>query len=146
MAGRRAKPRTRRKATRESSEYVDWVQHVRNASKKSTVVVHHKRDADVLKAMGVQHVYFVQEPYFRFLDALANLRRECILLFDATHAGNVICERVKSDLQNHGVKINTRFRKILFTSANRELGGFLKFLHEQVTTTPRKHEALPRRL
>ncbi len=145
MGGRRAKPRTRRKGTESTDVYADWVQHVCNASKKSAVVVQHKRDAVVLKAMGVKNVYYVQEPYFKFLDALTNLKRECILLFDATHAGNVVCERIKSDLQHHGIKVNTRFRKILFTSANKELGGFLKFLHEQVVSTPRKH-ALPRRL
>jgi hypothetical protein len=71
------------------------------------------------------------------------MKRECILLFDATHAGNVACERVKSDLQNMGVRVNTRFRKLLFVSANKEVGGLLKFLHAQVMGTERKDAVGP---
>ncbi len=143
MPARRGQPRRRRKATANTSEYLSWVEHVRNASKKCTVIVGHKKDADVLKSLGVQHVYYVLEPYFRFLDDVVNLKRECVLLFDATHKGNVVCEQVKSDLQQHGIKTNTRFRKMLFTSANKELGGFLKFIHAQVAVSTRTHEAMP---
>ena len=146
MAARRAQPRLRRKKTESVSIYIDWLAHVRNASKKCAVIVGHKRDADVLASLGVQHVYYVMEPYFRFLTGVSELKRECILLFDATHAGNVMCERVKSDLQQLGTKVNTRFRKLLFMSASKELGGLLSFIHKQVAISPRVHEALPRRL
>jgi len=146
MTGRRAQPRRKRKATANVDIYIDWLAHVRNASKKSTVIVGHKRDADVLKSLGVQHVYYVQEPYFKFLDAISKMKRECILLFDGTHPGNVISERVESDLQQHGLKTNTRFRKILFTSSNKEVGGFIKFIHKQVAISSRTHAALPGRL
>lgn len=143
MSSRRGKPRVRRKGSRNTGTYLQWIDHIVNASKTCTVVVAHKSDADVLKRLGVQHVYYVQEPYFKFLDAIAGMKRDCILLFDATHAGNVACERVKSDLQKMGVAVNTRFRKLLFVSANKELGGFLKFLHAQVMGTERKDAVGP---
>lgn len=146
MAARRAQPRLRRKKTESVSIYIDWLAHVRNASKRCAVIVGHKRDADVLASLGVQHVYYVQEPYFHFLDGIAKLKRECILLFDATHAGNVVCERVKSDLQQLGTTVNTRFRKLLFLSASKELGGLLSFIHKHVAVSARVHAALPRRL
>ncbi|MEM2915933.1 MAG: hypothetical protein QXT19_01040 [Candidatus Woesearchaeota archaeon] len=143
MAGRRGKPRVRRKATAESSEYLEWLDHLTDASKTRTVVVGHKADADVLTKLGVENVYYLQEPYFRFIDLLVSLNRECILLFDANHAGNVACERVGSDLLQHGIKINTRFRKMLFLSANKDLCGLLKFLHKQVMASERRHVAGP---
>jgi 5S rRNA maturation endonuclease (ribonuclease M5) len=126
--------------------YVEWLQHVRNASKKATVIVAHKRDATVLQSLGVQHVYYLQEPYFQFLDAIVKLKRECILLFDGTRAGNSRSQRVGSDLLQHGIKINTRFRKLLFVSASKEIGGLLSFLHKHVAMSHRVHEAMPRRV
>lgn len=146
MPARRSQPRLRRRKSESVGVYVDWLNNVRNASKSRTVVVQHKRDAEVLKGLGVQHVFYVQEPYFRFIDAIVRLKRECILLFDGTHKGNSVCERVRSDLLQHGIAVNTRFRKILFTSPNKELGGLLSFLHKQVAVSLRVHEALPRRL
>ncbi len=146
MAGRRGSPRSRRKGSADVDVYADWISHIRRASKNCAVVVSHKAEADILGQFKVQHVYYVQEPYFKFIDALVKLNKECILLFDATHKGNVECERVASDLLQHGIKVNTRFRKMLFTSANKELGGLLTFIHKHIAITPRTHEALPERL
>ncbi len=146
MAGRRGKPRSRRKGSADVDVYSDWISHIRRASGDSAVVVGHKKEADILKGFNIKHVYCLQEPYFRFIDSLVQLRKECILLFDATHAGNVVCERVASDLLQHGIKVNTRFRKMLFTSASKELGGLLAFIHKHIAISPRTHEALPERL
>lgn len=143
MAGRRGNPRRRRKGTKDIDAYVEWLKHIRSASRNCAVVVSHKAEADILRQFNVKHVYYVSEPYFKFIDTLVKLNKECILLFDATHRGNVECERVASDLLQHGIKINTRFRKMLFTSANKELGGLLTFIHKHVAITPRTHEALP---
>ncbi|MEM4240263.1 MAG: hypothetical protein QXK08_03665 [Candidatus Woesearchaeota archaeon] len=146
MAGRRGKPRSRRKGSADVDIYAGWISHIRSASKNSAVVVGHKKEADILAGFGVKHVYYLKEPYFRFIETLMKLNKECILLFDATHSGNVDCERVASDLLQHGIKVNTRFRKMLFTSACKELGGLLAFIHKHIAITPRTHEALPERL
>ncbi len=143
MGGRRGKPRVRRKATAEAGDYLEWLEHLVNASKTRIVVVGHKADADVLANLGVRNVHYLQEPYFRFIDGIIGLGRECVLLFDANHAGNVVCERVASDLLQHGIKINTRFRKMLFVSANKELCGLLKFLHKHVMASKRRHDSGP---
>ncbi|MEM4254341.1 MAG: hypothetical protein QXR48_03080 [Candidatus Woesearchaeota archaeon] len=143
MAGRRGNPKAKRKGSTDVDVYVNWLSHIRRASKDCAVVVSHKAEADILRQFNVKHVYYVQEPYFKFIDTLVKLNKECILLFDATHRGNVECEHIKSDLLQHGIIVNTRFRKILFTSANKELGGLLTFIHKHVAITPRTHEALP---
>ncbi len=146
MAGRRGTPRRRRKASRSESVFVDWIEHVRNASQKCSVVVSNKRAADMLRRFNVKHVYYIKEPYFKFIDSIVKVRKECIILIDADRKGNTLAAKVQNDLQNQGIKINHGFRKILFTSACKNLAGFMAFLHKQVAISPRQHEALPKGL
>ncbi len=117
----------------------NWIEVLRKASVERTVLVQHKRDADVLKSLHVQHVYYEQEPDFKVIEAIVDLGKECLLLYDATRAGNTACARMRSKLEHRGVKVSTRMRKILFTSSCKELGGFLKYIHEQIMPTERKH-------
>ena len=121
--------------------YADWLKHVKNASRTRIVLVEHKKDKDVLESLGVKNVeYFKSSPEYALIEKIAESQKECILLFDADRPSNKQCERIKSELEQHGVKVSTRFRKILFTGKAKEIGGFLKFLHERVADTPRKHE------
>ncbi len=118
---------------------LNWLTVLRNASKERVVVVQHKRDAAVLQSLGVMNVCYEQEPEFRTIESLVNSGRECLLVYDATHAGNTACARMRSKLEHRGVKVSTRMRKILFTAGCKELGGFLKYVHEMILPTERKH-------
>ena len=134
-----------RKSTPSNAPSLDkinnWIKVLRRASVTRTLLVQHKRDADVLRSLHVQNIYYEQEPEFKVIEALVDLGKECILLYDANRAGNTACARMRSKLEHRGVKINTRMRKILFTTNIKELGGFLRYLHESILSTPRKHEA-----
>lgn len=140
MGGRRSNPRAQRKGECGVDLAEEWLNKVRNASKTHTVLVNHKKAADILKGLGVQNVYYYVEPEFQLLQAIADVGRPCIVLWDATRPGNTKCERVKQKLQNLGVKVNTRFRKFLFTTPFKELHGFLAFVHKHVFDSQRKHE------
>ena len=118
---------------------LNWIDVLKNASRERNVMVQHKRDGDVLKSLGVRNVYFEQEPEFKTIEQLENDGKECLLVYDATHAGNTACARMRSKLEHRGVKVSTRMRKILFTSACKELGGFLKYIHAKILPTERKH-------
>jgi 5S rRNA maturation endonuclease (ribonuclease M5) len=115
---------------------------VRNASAKSTVLVQHKKDAEILRSLGVKHVYYYQEPEHQLLQAIADIRRPCIVLWDATRPGNAKCQRITDTLQKLGVEVNTRFRKFLFTTPFKALSGLLSFIHAHVYDSPRKHEGV----
>ena len=142
MAGRRdAHPQTQ--AEEPMDLYPNWLDNLRRASEFATVFVQHKHDADVLKSLDIKNVYYYQEPEFKIIEAIVEMGKECILLFDVNRPSNELCERMKSELEQRGVKVNPRFRKVLFTAQFKELGGLLKFLHTHVADSPRKHEGAP---
>lgn len=123
-------------------KYQEWLNHLANASEERVVLVEHKKEAEVLKALGVRNVIYYQKPEQDLIDAIADMKKECILLLDADRPSNKECERLKTLLNQNGVKTNTRFRKVLLTSQFKELSGLLKYLHTHVADTPRKHEGV----
>ncbi len=122
--------------------YVEWLDHVKNASKERVVFVMHKKDADVLASFGIKNLFYYTEPEFKLLEQIKDEDKECILLFDASRPANKLCEHLKSELEQMGVKCNTRFRKILFTSQFKELSGLNKFLRIHVDPSARKYKEL----
>jgi hypothetical protein len=44
--------------------------------------------------------------------------------------------------EQHGVKVNTRFRKILFTGKLKTLSGFLKFIHRSIGLSEKKSQGM----
>jgi len=112
--------------------YRDWIDHLKNASQDRIVLVHHKHDKDVLEGLGVKNIMYYKEPETQLIEDIVAQGKECILLFDAHRPTNTLCEHLRSELEKQGVKVSTRFRKVLFTGKMKELGGLLKFLNEQV--------------
>jgi len=125
----------------EEDKLLNWIEVLRRSSVARSVMVQHKRDADVLKSLHVQHVFYEQEPDFKVIDGLSSAGRECLLIYDATRPGNAACARMRAKLERQGVKVSTRMRKILFTAGCKELGGFLKYVY-QVLGTERKHAGM----
>ena len=119
-----------------------WAQHVARASKKCMVVAQHKRDRDVLKALGCKNVVYTQEPESDFIQSLVDKEKECILLFNGDRPSNSKCEKLRAKLQQQGVKVNTRFRKIIFTQSEKTFSGLLKHLHK-IAGGERVHSGLP---
>lgn len=139
MAGRRSNPRAQRKGECDIDLCEDWIKHVRNASKNSSVLVNTKKAADILKSYGVQRVFYYQKPEYQLLETIAEMKKPCILLWDATRPGNTQCERIRSKLQNLGVRVNTRFRKFLFVTPFKTLNGLLAYIHKHVYRSQRTH-------
>ncbi|MBI4451512.1 hypothetical protein HY642_06055 [Candidatus Woesearchaeota archaeon] len=123
--------------------YVSWLRNLRSAARTRIVLVQHKKEADVLKGFGVRRVVWYSEPEWKFVYALQKAQRECIVLFDVDRKSNEVCERLQSTLRQAGVRLNTRFRKVLFTSKSKELSGLLKYLHKTVFDSERKHAGAP---
>lgn len=121
---------------------VHWMDHVRKASKKCMVVTQHKKDRDVMKSLGCKNVVYWKEPEVDFIQSLVDTEKECILLFDGDRPSNSKCEKLRAKLQQNGVKVNTRFRKIIFTESAKTFSGLLKHVH-QVAGSERVHLGLP---
>ena len=121
---------------------VHWMDHVRKASKKCMVVAQHKKDRDFLKSLGCKNVVYYKEPEVDFIQSLVDTEKECILLFNGDRPSNKKCQRIRSELEQQGVKVNTRFRKIIFTEKTKSFSGLLKYVHQRAGTE-RIHAGLP---
>lgn len=136
---RRANPKAQRRGECDLDLCAQWVDHVANASENSVVLVNTKKAADILKSYGVKRLIYYQEPEFELIQTIIEFNKPCVLLFDATRPGNKRCEKIRSQLQKNGVRVNTRFRKFLFTTPFKTLNGLLAYIHKHVYDTPRKH-------
>ncbi len=118
------------------------MQHVKQASKKCMVVVQNKRARDVLKSFGCKNVVYPQKPESDFIQRLVDSEKICILLFDGDRQSNSKCQKLRGRLEQQGVKVNTRFRKIIFTEKTKTFSGLLKYVH-QMAGSERVHRGLP---
>lgn len=117
---------------------MDWLSHLRKASADRIVLVQNKADADKLSELGVRNLVFYAEPEFKLIERIAESGKECILLFDTDRPSNERAERLRSLLQEHGVKVNTRFRKVLFSTELKDVAGITAYLKKHVCTSERQ--------
>ena len=112
----------------EVDKLVHWMDHIRKASKKFTIVCQNKKTRDVLRSLKCKNVVYPLEPVEDFVDMIASYDRAAILLYDGDRNSNAKYMKIKSLLQQHGVKINSGFRKIIFAQKSRSFSGLLKDL------------------
>ena len=121
---------------------IHWMQHIKNASKKHLIVCQHKKDRDVLKSLKCKNVVYPMDPVEDFVDAIIYTEKPVILLYDGDRNSNTKYAKIKSLLQQRGVKINSGFRKIIFLQKGRTFSGLLKDLH-RMAGSERVHAGLP---
>jgi hypothetical protein len=68
------------------------------------------------------------EPVEDFVDMVASYERPAILLYNGDRNSNAKYMKIKSLLQQRGVKINSGFRKIVFAQKSRTFSSLLKDL------------------
>jgi hypothetical protein len=107
---------------------VHWMDHIRKASRKFTIVCQTKKARDVLRALKCKNVVYPLEPVEDFVDMVASYGRSAILLYDGDRNSNAKYMKIKTLLQQHGVKINSGFRKIIFAQKSRSFSALLKDL------------------
>ncbi len=109
-----------------TDKFIDWSNHLINASRKRLILVSKKKDLDVLKTFGVHHVYWVKKPLYKALDAIVEINKDCILLFDTGKAGNEIAEKFKTLLEQNGVKVSAGYRKYLLVEHIQDVSNVFK--------------------
>ncbi|MEM3154722.1 MAG: hypothetical protein QW165_04120, partial [Candidatus Woesearchaeota archaeon] len=121
---------------------IHWMQHIKRASRKFTIVCQHKKGRDILRSLKCKNVVYSLEPLEDFADLVSGYNRPVILLYDGDRKSNQKCIKLKSLLQQRGVKVNMGFRKIIFLLKDRTFAGILKDLHRQAGSE-RVHSGLP---
>ncbi len=126
----------------ELDKFISWIQHLRNASNDRIVLVQHKPDMEKLLELGVKNIIYLTEPHYKVIEQIAAEEKECILLFNVDKHSDELCERTRAQLMENGVKVNTRFRKLLLTTELREIRGILTYLKKHLVLE-KERESMP---
>lgn len=135
-------PRIASSSVGDLDKLVHWMAHVKKASKKFMIVCQHKKVRDVLRSFKCRNVLYMMEPLVDFVDLVVWTEKPVILLFDGDRNSNSKFMKLKSLLQQRGVKVNTGFRKIIFLQKDRTFAGLMKTVH-QLAGSERVHAGLP---
>jgi len=133
-----------RRPTKETEleKFISWIKHLRNASEDRIVLVQHKQDMEKLLELGVKNIVYLTEPHYKAVEQIAEKGKECVLLFNVDKRSDELCERIRAELMENGVKVNTRFRKLLLTTELREIRGILTYLKKHLVLE-KEREAMP---
>ena len=125
-------PRKNYATASEHDKWVNWISALRSASRHRIVLCEKRQDAVALARFGVSHCTWLRVPEYEELEAIAMSRAECILLLNVNKHADHKCEQLRAELEELGVKVNTRFRKILFTTHAKEVSAIQTYLQKHV--------------
>lgn len=122
----------------ELDKFHSWIENLKNASETKVILVEGKNDKKALESFEIKNVYSLRGALFQTVEKIASLGKECILLVDLDAEGRKLHARLLTDLQANGVKVNTKFRKLLFATKIRTIEAIPKHIERHLTLTPRK--------
>ncbi len=126
------------KGESELDKFHSWIEHLKNASKTKIILVEGKNDQRALTSFGIKNIIYLKEPLYKVVESIAEENKECILLMDLDAEGRKLHARILNDLQANGVKVNTRFRKLLFATKIRNIEAIPRYIERQLTISLRK--------
>lgn len=122
----------------ELDKFHNWIESLKNASKTKTILVEGKKDQRALESFKIKNILTLREPLFQVVENIADSGKECILLMDLDAEGRKLHAKLLSELQANGVKVNTRFRKLLFATRIRNIEAIPRYIERHLTITLRK--------
>lgn len=132
--------RRKKGADVELDKFKNWVENLKSASETKTILVEGKSDKEALASFGIKNssILYLKEPLYQVVESVAKKSKECVLLMDLDAEGRKLQERLLTDLQANGVKVNTRFTKLLYTTKVRNIEAIPKYIERHLAQTPRK--------
>jgi len=118
--------RTNPKNIPDLDKIINWWKTLKKASLKNIIIVQRKRDSKALLNLRCKNVIYETKPLEDFIEKVYNKQKPVILLYDGTRPGDKAAEKIKSLLQQRKIKVNTRFRKLLYTFKDRTIAGIWK--------------------
>lgn len=93
-----------------------WIDELKKASKKATVVVEGKNDYKALALLGINsmQLHRTNKPLDSVFSDLEKTE-ECILLLDLDKQGRKLSSMLRNYLTRNGVRVNNNFRNFLQT-------------------------------
>ena len=130
-----------KKQPRDESEldkFHSWIENLKEASETNIILVEGKKDKNALESFKIKNVYSLRGALFQTIEKIASLGKDCILLMDLDAEGRKLHAKLLTGLQANGVKVNTRFRKLLFATKIRTIEAIPKYIERQSALNPRK--------
>ena len=122
----------------ELDKFHSWIENLKKASETKVILVEGKNDKKALESFEIKKVYCLRGALFQTVEKIASLGKDCILLMDLDAEGRKLHAKLLSDLQKNGVKVDVRFRRLLFATKIRTIEAIPKHIERQLILNPRK--------
>lgn len=126
----------------ELDKFNSWIENLKKASETKVILVEGRKDKKALESFEIKNVYCLRGALFQTVEKIASLGKGCILLMDLDAEGRKLHAKLLSDLQKNGVKVDVRFRKLLFATEIRTIEAIPKHIERHLTLNPRKRHSL----
>lgn len=79
------------------------------------IIVEGKKDKAALASLGITNTFSLDKwPLYKVIEHIAKSSKDCVILTDLDAEGKKLYAKLNSGLQEHGVRIDNRFRNFLF--------------------------------
>ena len=92
----------------------EWKEKLQNTEK--LIIVEGKKDKEALISLGVKRVITINGPLYKFIEDVAEITNEVVILTDFDKEGRQLYGFLKNNFQRNGVKIDRYFREFLMTN------------------------------
>ena len=95
------------------------------------VIVEGKKDVAALEAFGIKRIKpLSKRAIYKVVEEVAENNKECIILTDLDKEGKRLFSMLNHDLNQHGVRINKKFREFLFKNTKlRQIEGLDTYIN-----------------
>lgn len=127
-------------------ELDQWI--ARLVEEQPVVLVEGPKDRESLVKLGLENVITLKgKPLFKVVERVAAETDECLILTDLDEEGKKLYGVLRAGLQQHGVKVDDRFRHFLFKETElRQLEGLFRYarrLEELRACSPKSAVRVP---
>jgi len=102
----------------------DFQEQLDEINSKKIILVEGKKDSAALKKLGLKNkIFILNKPLFEVVEEISRQTKNVILLTDLDSEGKKLYSKLKKDFQQHGIKIDDKFREFLFKTQLRQIEG-----------------------
>ena len=112
-------------------ELNELLNHLENIKEKNIlVIVEGKNDKKALVEFGIKRVKpLAKRALYKVVEEVAEKDKKCIILTDLDKEGKRLFKILNHDLNQHGVRINKKFREFLFKNTKlRQIEGLATYV------------------
>ena len=113
----------------EPNTILDYLEQIKE--RKTLVIVEGKKDVSALKKFGIKRIKpLSKRAIYKVVEEVAENNKECIILTDLDKEGKRLYKMLNHDLNQHGVRINKKFRQFIFKNTQlRQIEGLVTYIN-----------------